>query len=301
MKAIDLAVVKALVNQAVAKLSEVKPPEVDYDLVKSFIPPARDALPAKEVDYDLIKSFIPAALPALPATKVDYDFIKSFIPPALPANEVDYDLVKSFIPPALPAKEVDYDLIKSFIPAALNPKEVDYDLVKSFIPVAKVGQAGRGIASIKVNEEDMLVVTYDDGDMTIAGKVSITRESTGGGNSYTGAPVGSFGITGTKTNDAGELIIVGAWGKEFNTGFTSVQQRAEETNDWITLTTSFSSIPTFNTPLFGGSVYNYLYNDDTLTLYRYIDVAGGDRYFADFDGLVLENLVATKKAQTITL
>ena len=298
MKAIDLAVVKALVNQAVAKLSEVKPPEVDYDLVKSFIPPAKDALPAKEVDYDLIKSFIPAALPALPAlpaTKVDYDFIKSFIPPALPANEVDYDLVKSFIPPALPAKEVDYDLIKSFIPPALNPKEVDYDLVKSFIPVAKVGQAGRGIASIKVNEEDMLVVTYDDGDMTIAGKVSITRESTGGGNSYTGAPVGSFGITGTKTNTAGELVILAAWGKEFNTGFIS-----SNVLDWMTLSTSFSSIPTFNAALFGGSVYNYLYNNDTLALFRYIDVSGGDRYFQQFDGTTLTGLVATK-ARTITI
>ena len=164
------------------------------------------------------------------------------------------------------------------------------------------GDTGRGVTSIKVNEEDMLVITYDDGDLDIAGKMHFTKEADGaGGGYYTGAPVGSFGITGTKTNDAGELIIVGAWGKEFNTGFTSVQQRAEETNDWITLTTSFSSIPTFNTPLFGGSVYNYLYNDDTLTLYRYIDVAGGDRYFADFDGLVLENLVATKKAQTITL
>tara|TARA_R110000772_G_scaffold29587_2_gene73841 strand:+ start:130 stop:960 length:831 start_codon:yes stop_codon:yes gene_type:complete len=169
-------------------------------------------------------------------------------------------------------------------------------------PQGNKGDTGRGVTSIKVNEEDMLVITYDDGDLDIAGKMHFTKEADeAGGGYYTGAPVGSFGITGTKTNDAGELIIVGAWGKEFNTGFTSVQQRAEETNDWITLTTSFSSIPTFNTPLLGGSVYNYLYNDDTLTLYRYIDVAGGDRYFADFDGLVLENLVATKKAQTITL
>jgi hypothetical protein len=221
MKAIDLAVVKALVNQAIAKLSKVKPPEVDYELVKSFIPPARDALPAKEVDYDLIKTFIPPALPALPATKVDYDLVKSFIPPALPANEVDYELVKSFIPPALPAKEVDYDLIRSFIPPALKPKEVDYELVKSFIPVAKVGQAGRGIASIKVNSENMLVVTYDDGDLDIAGKVSFTKETSGGEGFYSGAPLGSFGITGTKVNDSGELVILGPWGKQFNTGFVS--------------------------------------------------------------------------------
>tara|TARA_R110001632_G_C11279714_1_gene411729 strand:+ start:288 stop:1124 length:837 start_codon:yes stop_codon:yes gene_type:complete len=82
------------------------------------------------------------------------------------------------------------------------------------------GDTGRGITSIKVNEKNMLVVTYDDGDMTIAGTVSVTRE----GTSIippTGAPVGSFGVVGTKVNEAGELIIVGAWGKNFNTGFTS--------------------------------------------------------------------------------
>jgi len=80
------------------------------------------------------------------------------------------------------------------------------------------GKDGRGIKSVKVNEKNMLVVTYDDGEMAIAGKVSVTRESTTVGG---GLPLGSFGITGTKTNDAGELVILGTWGKEFNTGFTS--------------------------------------------------------------------------------
>ena len=80
------------------------------------------------------------------------------------------------------------------------------------------GKDGRGIKSVKVNEKSMLVVTYDDGEMAIAGKVSVTRESTTVGG---GLPLGSFGLTGTKTNDAGELIILGTWGKEFNTGFTS--------------------------------------------------------------------------------
>ena len=160
------------------------------------------------------------------------------------------------------------------------------------------GDNGKGIASIKVNEEDMLVITYDDGDLTIAGKVSLTKETSGdGGGYYTGAPVGSFGITGTKSNAAGELVIIGAWGKEFNTGFTG---GAAVTNDWIKLTTSFSSIPTFNTELLGGSVYNYLYNNDTLTLFRYIAAGGSDRYFETFDGTTLGGLVATK-AQTITL
>jgi len=160
------------------------------------------------------------------------------------------------------------------------------------------GDNGKGIASIKVNEEDLLVITYDDGDFTIAGKVTLTKETSGdGGGYYTGAPVGSFGITGTKSNAAGELVIIGAWGKEFNTGFIS---DAPVTNDWIKLTTSFSSIPTFNTELLGGSVYNYLYNNDTLTLFRYISAGGSDRYFETFDGTTLGGLVATK-AQTITL
>ena len=165
-------------------------------------------------------------------------------------------------------------------------------------PKGDKGDAGKGIASIKVNEEDMLVVTYDDGDMTIAGKVSVTRESTGGGNSYNGAPVGSFGITGTKTNTAGELVILGAWGKEFNTGFTG--GGATVTNDWIKLTTSFSSTPTFNTALLGGKVYNYPYNNDALTLFRYIAADGSDKYFQTFDGTTLGGLVATKQ-QTISI
>lgn len=85
-------------------------------------------------------------------------------------------------------------------------------------PKGDQGKDGRSIKSVKVNNENMLVVTYDDGDMTIAGKVSVIREATTVGG---GLPLGSFGITGTKTNDAGELIIVGTYGKEFNTGFTS--------------------------------------------------------------------------------
>ena len=164
-------------------------------------------------------------------------------------------------------------------------------------PKGDTGDKGKGIASIKVNEDDMLVITYDDGDLTIAGKVRLTKETNGdGGGYYTGAPVGSFGITGTKTSVAGELVIVGAWGKEFNTGFTGGQAPT----DWLKLTTSFSSIPTLNTPLLGGSVYNYLYNNDVLTLFRYIDATGGDSYFRNFDGTNLTGLVATK-TQTITL
>ena len=80
------------------------------------------------------------------------------------------------------------------------------------------GRDGRGIKSVKVNDSNMLIVTYDDGKRVTAGKVSVTHESTTVGG---GLPLGSFGITGTKTSDAGELVILGNWGKEFNTGFTS--------------------------------------------------------------------------------
>jgi len=79
------------------------------------------------------------------------------------------------------------------------------------------GDDGRGIKSISVNEQDMLVVTYDDGDMTIAGKVSVTRESTGG-STYTGSPVGTFGISGTSLSSEGELVLNAAWGRKSNTG-----------------------------------------------------------------------------------
>ena len=163
-------------------------------------------------------------------------------------------------------------------------------------PKGDTGDKGKGIASITVNEDDRLVITYDDGDLTIAGKISLTKETNGdGGGYYTGAPVGSFGITGTKTTADGELVIIAAWGKEFNTGFTS-----GNVLDWMTLSTSFSSTPIFNTELLGGSVYNYLYNDDALALFRYIDATGGDSFYQQFDGTTLTGLVATK-ARTITI
>ena len=163
-------------------------------------------------------------------------------------------------------------------------------------PQGDKGDGGRGVASIKVNEQNMLVITYDDGDLDIAGKVIFTKETDGGGGGYyTGAPVGSFGITGTKTNDAGELVIVGAWGKEFNTGFTG----GTAPLDWIKLTTSFSSIPTVNVVLATGTVYDYLYNNDALTLYRYI-TATSDEYYEEFDGNNLTGLIAVK-SQTITI
>ena len=76
-------------------------------------------------------------------------------------------------------------------------------------PVGKAGQDGkdgRGIKSIKVNNENMLVVTYDDGDMTIAGKVSVTNKTEVIQNGA-GLPLGHFAIHSAKIDDDKQLII----------------------------------------------------------------------------------------------
>ncbi len=79
-------------------------------------------------------------------------------------------------------------------------------------PVGKAGQDGvdgkdgRGIKSIKVNNENMLVVTYDDGDMTIAGKVSVTNKTEVIQNGA-GLPLGHFAIYSAKMDDDKQLII----------------------------------------------------------------------------------------------
>ena len=134
----------------------------------------------------------------------------------------------------------------------------------------KEGKDGRGIKSVKVNDKNMLVVTYNDGEMAIAGKVSVPRESTTVGS---GLPLGSFGITGTKTNDSGELIILGTWGKEFNTGFTS--------GGGVTLRN-----PTFT------------YNSGSLTLVTY---TGGHTKDLTYDGDgKLDTVVTTVNGQATT-
>jgi len=79
-------------------------------------------------------------------------------------------------------------------------------------PVGKAGQDGvdgkdgRGIKSIKVNNENMLVVTYDDGDMTIAGKVSVTNKTEVIQNGA-GLPLGHFAIYSAELDDDKQLII----------------------------------------------------------------------------------------------
>ncbi len=70
----------------------------------------------------------------------------------------------------------------------------------------KDGKDGRGIKSIKVNNENMLVVTYDDGDMTIAGKVSVTNKTEVIQNGA-GLPLGHFAIFSAEMDDDNQLII----------------------------------------------------------------------------------------------
>ena len=68
------------------------------------------------------------------------------------------------------------------------------------------GKDGRGIKSIKVNNDNMLVVTYDDGDMTIAGKVSVTNTTEVIQNGA-GLPLGHFAIFSAEIDDDDQLVI----------------------------------------------------------------------------------------------
>lgn len=68
------------------------------------------------------------------------------------------------------------------------------------------GKDGRGIKSIKVNNENMLVVTYDDGDMTIAGKVSVTNK-TEVIQHGAGLPLDHFAIYSARMDDDNQLVI----------------------------------------------------------------------------------------------
>lgn len=63
---------------------------------------------------------------------------------------------------------------------------------------------------------------------------------------------------------------------------------------WLDYATAFSSIPVLNTTLPSGEVYNYLYNNDTLTLFRHITLTS-DSFYTDFDGTTLTGLVSNKQ------
>jgi|TARA_R110002051_G_scaffold834_2_gene4026 hypothetical protein len=99
-------------------------------------------------------------------------------------------------------------------PRGLKGKDgVDGDTIEG--PVGKAGsngsdgsdgKDGRGIKSIRVNNDNMLVVTYDDGDMTIAGKVSVTNKTEVIQNGA-GLPIGHFALHSVTIDDHNQLIV----------------------------------------------------------------------------------------------
>ena len=143
------------------------------------------------VDYDKLATYIPEPVKGEPGKDavVDYDKLASYIPEPIKGEKGD------------PGKDavVDYEKIKS-----LTPKpEIDYVKLSKLTPKPK---DGRGIKSIKVNNENMLVVTYDDGDMTIAGKVSVTNKTEVIQNGA-GLPLGHFAIYSAEIDEDKQLII----------------------------------------------------------------------------------------------
>jgi len=65
-------------------------------------------------------------------------------------------------------------------------------------------------------------------------------------------------------------------------------------NSWLSYVTAFSSLPSLVTTLPSGEVYTYLYNNDTLTLFRHVTPTS-DSFYSDFDGTTLTGLVSTKQ------
>ena len=73
-------------------------------------------------------------------------------------------------------------------------------------PKGDTGAAGRAVKSVKVNNENMLVVTYDDGDMDIAGKVSVTNKTEVFQNGQN-LPPAHFAINNVSLDDNDNLIV----------------------------------------------------------------------------------------------
>tara|TARA_Y100000289_G_C3889935_1_gene133403 strand:- start:332 stop:751 length:420 start_codon:yes stop_codon:yes gene_type:complete len=86
----------------------------------------------------------------------------------------------------------------------------------------------------------MLVVTYDDGDMAIAGKVSVTNKTEVIQNGA-GLPLGHFAIYGAEFNENNELILICNNNKRINAGAPATQE-PEELNPSPTFTYSGDDI-----------------------------------------------------------
>ncbi len=143
---------------------------------------------------------------------VDYDKLAPYIPEPIKGDKgedavVDYDKLASYIPEPIKGDKgergkdavVDYEKVKSLVPKP----DIDYFKLSKLAPKPK---DGRGIKSIKVNNENMLVVTYDDGDMTIAGKVSVTNKTEVIQNGA-GLPLGHFALHSVTLDDDKQLIV----------------------------------------------------------------------------------------------
>jgi len=100
----------------------------------------------------------------------------------------------------------------------------------------------------------------------------------------------NFELDGKNNQLKLELSRVGAQGAQGVSGSTLT---------WLDYTTTFSSIPTLTASIAGGEVYTYLYNNDSLTLYRYI-TENADEFYQNFNGATLSELVSIKQ-QTLTL
>ena len=70
----------------------------------------------------------------------------------------------------------------------------------------QAGASGRSVKAIKVNNENMLVVTYDDGDVDIAGKVSVTKKTEVFQNGQ-GLPPEHFAIHSIRMDDEDQLVV----------------------------------------------------------------------------------------------
>ena len=68
--------------------------------------------------------------------------------------------------------------------------------------------------------------------------------------------------------------------------------------DWMALVRGYNTIPSFNTAIAGGDVYDYMFDTGgpSVTYYRYIATDMSiDGFYQNFDGSNLTNLITQKK------
>lgn len=67
--------------------------------------------------------------------------------------------------------------------------------------------------------------------------------------------------------------------------------------EWIDYVLKYSSVPTVVLDDSTGLVLKYMYNEDSVTLYRFISPdASTDAFYSQFDGTTVSVLVAAKQA-----